>query len=110
MALAHAIHSVASLVMQTNKSILGHLKKECESIEANSDAYRYIADKFDTKFLYETIPLRKLGFSGMVIGLNAWLAKRLIHHRSWRNPLQLFKARVTRRQSRYIRTIGRWYG
>jgi hypothetical protein len=61
------VQTIASVAIQTNKGLLDHLKKGSEFLEKSLDEYRFIADKFDTKFCYETVPMRIFGISKMVM-------------------------------------------
>lgn len=66
MRLASLAANVAAPLFQTNPDILDHLAKDTEWMEQQLDQFKCIADRFDTKFFYETLPLRTLGFSNLV--------------------------------------------
>ena len=64
--LGKLVANVVSIVHDTNKALLDHLKKDSESLEQQLEQYTLIADQFVTKFCYETVKTTRLGFSMMV--------------------------------------------
>lgn len=64
--LGKLVANIASIVLETNKALLDHLDKNSESLEQQLNQYTFIADRFDTKFCYETVKTTKYGVSMMV--------------------------------------------
>lgn len=68
------IQNIASVAIQTNKGLLDHLEKDSAFLEQLQDEYKFIAHNFDTKFCYETVPMRIFGISKMVMSNTTALA------------------------------------
>ena len=66
MSLGRLVAHVASIGVNTRPDILANLTKESEWLEQQTDQFKYIADQFEIKFCYETLPMRVLGRSNLV--------------------------------------------
>jgi hypothetical protein len=48
--------AIASIFVQTNKSLLQHLQRDSEWLQLQLNQYLGISDEFVTRFAYETLP------------------------------------------------------
>jgi hypothetical protein len=55
------VANIATIALHTNTALLDHLVKKSEWLKQQLDQYKFLADQFDTKFCYETIPMPILG-------------------------------------------------
>jgi hypothetical protein len=52
---------IQSIYSQTNKTVLQHLRRDSEFLQAQLSLYASISGNFDTKFFYEAYPTRVTG-------------------------------------------------
>jgi len=54
--LGKLILNIASVVIRTNRKLVGNLEKDGEWLESQARSYLSISDDFDTVYCYETKP------------------------------------------------------